>query len=289
MADQWNDNNPALTNTIAADVADIEENTAWLRNILAMLAGWKTSTIATVGPGCITERAKFAYASVSTITINPGGYFHDGTTRQWCFWDAAITFIFGSAGSNADSSELGVSQWHYIYLDDTAIITQSSPELDADCFQNSTTAPSWSDSKHGWYNGSDRCIFAVLTNASSQIKEFYHESDLCFFADYVVSYTGTPSNSWADCTLSLPGFSREGAVTAYVQYVDTATGAVWRTNGQTGTSGHAAGVVTSGTQSQISINVLTDTSQVIEVKFSSASAGNVITISTDAWKFPIGM
>jgi hypothetical protein len=95
MANQWNADKPAIANTIAADMPDIEENFGWIEDVLKMLVGWKTSTLATVGPPG-PQRSKFISTSDTVITVEPGVYFHDGTTRQTVFWDADLVFTAGS-------------------------------------------------------------------------------------------------------------------------------------------------------------------------------------------------
>jgi hypothetical protein len=90
MADQHNANIPAVGNQISADIPDIKENLEWHKDLLQMLIGWHSSTLAAVSPPG-PQRSKFDYSSTTAIVINPGVYFHDGTTRQTVFWDAAIT------------------------------------------------------------------------------------------------------------------------------------------------------------------------------------------------------
>lgn len=294
MADQWNAGNPALTNTIAADIPDINENTHWLKDIIQMLAGWKTSDILTVGPGCVTERAKFEYSDTNTIKINAGGYFHDGTTRQWVFWDQQLTFDLGSGGSNSASTDLGASQWHYIYLDDSAIVTGGVPELTAARFLNSTTAPTWLQTGHGWYTGADRCIFAVLTNSSSEIIEFWHDGgDYVQFGDRIVEANAiTPSNTWTDVDMatSVPGFSTKANISFVFSYIDTDCGLLARVNGQSGTTGIEVGSAASTvTISFNTLQFLLSSAQVIEVKCTSASAGNTAYVLTNGWYLPVGM
>jgi len=298
MADQHNDGVPAVGNQIVNDIPDIKENLEWHKDVLQMLVGWKDSTIATVGPP--NHRAAFAYSDTDTITIGAGSYFHDGTTRQTVFWDSALTFDLGSGGSNTSSDDLTASAWHYIYLDDSAIVTQASSELDKDCFRNETTAPTWNASKHGWYQstGNDMCIFAVLTNGSSEIIEFLHAGNIVYFANSITSYSaGAPSTTWADATLSGPGFCTKFGVSFYSIYVNACgTVAQWRTNGQTGATGHnvleiscvEAGDTYTEEATVGGITVISDTSQKIEVRW-AVSTTNTITVYTDGWYLPDGM
>lgn len=292
MADQWNANIPTLAGQISTEYPQIEQNFGYFQQILLMLVGWHDSTLTNIPPPNIDRRSLFTYTDTDTVSIGPGVYFHDGTTRQCVFWDADIAFNFGSGGSNALSDDLTASAWHYVYLDDSAIVTQGSPELDADCFLNDTTAPTWSDAKHGWYNGSDRCIFAVITNGSSQILEFFHQMDFVYFADHVTVESGSAvGTSFADITaLTMPSFSRESSLCFNFTYVDNNVGIMWRTNGQSGSTGHIAvpaldGAIARGASG---VKVLTDSSHLIEIK-ETGSSSNTVVITQDGWFFPRGM
>jgi len=295
MADQHHDSNPAMGNQIAADIPDILENNKYHWDILQMLIGVHATTLSSVSPPG-PQRSKFRWKDADEIYIGPGVYFHDGTTRQTVFWDAEITFQLGSGGSNAGSDDVdaGAVDVHYIYLDDSAIVTQASPELDADCFLNSKTGPTWSDAKHGWYNGSDRCIFAVITSAANNVNEFFHDGgDLVFYADFINALTETDiDTTWTDVTLTIPAFSTKAKVMFLHDSNGNTSGTncYWRTNGQTATNGHFVTYTKSGeTEHQnVVTDVITDSSQVIEVKMLASSTDSLL-IETDGWYFPTGM
>ncbi|MHC4292659.1 MAG: hypothetical protein ACYSTX_00060 [Planctomycetota bacterium] len=286
MADKHNANIPAMTNQIANDIPDIKENLEWHKDILQMLIGWKDDTIATAGPP--NHRSEFAYSSTTAISIGTGSYFHDGTTRQTVFWDSAITFTLGSGGSNSASDDLGASEWHYIYLDDSAIVTQASPELDADCFLNDTTAPTWSATKHGWYNGSDRCIFAIYSNASSQVDLFFHDGDYVLLGRYVTILNGVQlTTSFADISTAfrMPAFSSRVNGTITWNNVDSDNDFFWRPNGSSDATGNFGTV-------KVDLNTthvfFTDSSGLIEVKESGAST-NTLFLWENGWYLPNAM
>ena len=245
--------------------------------------------------GGYVDRPSFAYKDTDEIYINPGRYEHNGTSQQMAYWNSQLTFQFGPGGSNAGSSALAASDWYYLYIDDSAVVSLGAALLTAAEFVAVTTAPTYSVTKHGWYNGSDRCIGAFLTNASSQIVEFYHDGgEQVFFADEQGSITHT-ATSWTDVDLSdyVPGFSTKADVGFYTTYdaEDTATFGYWRTNGQTGSTGHRIGIAQdSGADTYRQINtttVITDSSQVIECLMSNGDASLRIQIS--GWFFPRGM
>jgi len=298
MADQHNANVPAVGNTIAADIPDIKENLEWHKDLLQMILGWKDSTIGTVGPP--NHRSKFRWKDADEIYIGPGSYFHDGTTRQTVFWDAELTFQLGSGGSNAGSDDVdaGAVAWHYIYLDDSAIVTNASPELDETCFLNTdVTAPTWSDAKHGWYNGNDRCIFAVLQSAGDAVIEFYHDGgDYVVFADKIEERAETDLDDTftdVDCASSVPGFCTRFVVSGLLEArtTDASVIAYWRTNGQTGASGHqlvAGERIGTDQYFGYTCEVISDTSQIIEVKMSRSDADE-LSMNVEGWFFPTGM
>ena len=180
----WNADKPALANQVTADIPDIEENFQELHDVVEAItngtlgttepaafsvdtvtAGGVSSAIATIMQG-LTHRSNFEWKDADEIYIGAGSYYHVGTSSQVVYWNSKLTFQLQSGGSNAASDDYGADGWHYIYLDDSAIVTQGAALLDADCFLNDTTAPAWSETKHGWYNGDDRCIFAVYETGS---------------------------------------------------------------------------------------------------------------------------
>lgn len=235
-------------------------------------------------------RAKFLWKDVDEIYIDPGIYHHSGTTTQFVSWGSQITFQLGSGGSNASSTDLGNNEFHYIYIDDSAVVTLGSGTLTASEFLNSTTAPTWNATKYGWYNGSDRCIFAIRTDGSAQILEFFHCSNHCYYADRIADRVGADlDTTWIDVTLTIPGFTQLGIVVFTGEYIDGATDAYWRTNGQTGTSGHLMYEVSINNRSpRNTVTVHTDSTQIIEVKHGTSN-GNKCTVDTDGWLFPTGM
>lgn len=235
-------------------------------------------------------RAKFLWKDADEVYIDPGVYHHSGTTTQFASWASQITFQLGSGGSNAGSTDLGNNEFHYIYIDDSAVVTLGNNVLTASEFLNSTTAPTYNTAKHGWYNGSDRCIFAIRTNGSAQILEFFHEDNQCYYADSIEDRAPTDlDTTWIDVTLTIPGFTYTGIVTFIGAWVNGVSIGYWRTNGQSGAFGHSVYQVhVDGILAYNTTEVHTDSSQIIEVKH-SLSNGNTLAVNTEGWLFPIGM
>jgi len=89
---------------------------------------------------------------------------------------------------------------------------------------------------------------------------------------------------------SVPAFATKAVVTMSAEYVDTATYALIRTNGQTGTAGHyCLPVNNASVYNSTQLVVHTDASQVVEVCFGGATAGNKMKLYCDGWCFPVGM
>lgn len=152
-----------------------------------------------------------SYSSSTAINIGGGMWALTGTTNRHVTLSAQTTFTLGSAGSNSSSTDLGASQIHYIYLDDSAIEAADSNALTASEFINTTTAPSYNHAKAGWYNGNDRCIGAVLTDSSNAIVEFYIKGKHYYqYAAPVLEYTTAAAGvtyASLDLSSSVPGFS----------------------------------------------------------------------------------
>lgn len=242
------------------------------------------------------NRASFESSTDTAFKINPGAYHHSGTTEQVVYWNSQLTFTAGSVGSNGSSNDLdaGAFDIQYIYLDDSAIVTQASPLLDADCFLNSDTAPTWSVTKHGWYNGSDRCIFAVTVDATDDLLLFYHAG-----GDYVQydapiedqAATADIDDTLTDVALSIPSLGDNAQ--AIVEIVGVYAAAVnggdiyWRKNG--GTATKAIGNITGNNTPSISIiRVTVDSTQKIEIALETA--GNcTLAVHTEGFFLPRGM
>lgn len=235
-------------------------------------------------------RPKFLWKDADEIYIDPGVYDHRGTSSQACMWNSRITFVLGSAGSNSASSNLGNDEFHYIYIDDSAVVTAGTNILTALEFLNSTTAPTWSNTKHGWYNGNDRCILGVRTDGSGNVLEFFNDGRKVIYAESINNYNSTPGGTWTDIPLTIPGFATTADVLFIIKYVDQYVGSYWRTKGQANATGHFIGYTENGVPAdkEISAQVCTDSTQQIQVKFSSGT-NNIFLVNTNGFFLPAGM
>lgn len=241
------------------------------------------------------QRAKFRWKDADEIYIGPGCYHHSGSTRdRLVWWTSELTFQLGSGGSNAASDDVddGAITWHYIFIDDSAVNTLASNELTAVQFLNDTTAPTWSDTKRGWYTGNDRCIGAVLASAANEVLEFYTDGTQFFcYANYIEDYASAViATDWStEVTLTIPAFSTKANCMFSWTYVDAAVAVLWRTDGQTATDGHRVGNVGSTTLvSEVVSDVICSSSLKIDVKESGAS-GNTLILQTNGYYLPVGM
>jgi len=196
-----------------------------------------------------------------------------------------LTFVLGPGGSNGSSSTLGADETHYIYIDDSKVVTLGTNLLTETEFISSLTAPSWSESKHGWYSGSDRCIFAVLTDSSSNVREFFHDGGAeVFHADDAADLTATnlADATFTEVSLSIPAFSTKAQVFA----TSSATpGWQWETTDQVESTAHL--LISTGDKDQVT-TVMTNSAQKIGCKPNTGGA-ETLAIDTQSWFLPRGM
>lgn len=243
------------------------------------------------------DRPKYRWKDADEVYIGPGGYRHVGTVDQYVYWDAELTFAFGSGGSNAASVDLANNDFYYLYLDDSAIVTAATPVITAAQLVANITAPTWSDAKKGWYSGTDRCIGAFLTGGTANILEFFHDGgDYFHWAANIEEAGGiTPNTTWTDvdCATSVPAFSQKAKATFYIQYTGGSAAAaslVARVNGQADGTGHLIGYVSSDATATVSAtDVPLDSSQILEVKWAATAATNTVFVYVNGWFFPAGM
>lgn len=235
---------------------------------------------ANAAPGLVI-RPKFTYVDADQITIEPFVYHHHGTSEQLVYCDSQLNYTFAN---------LAVSDWSYLYLDDSAIVTAGTNLIAVGQLIDLVTSPTWNAAKHGWYNGEDRCIFAVLTDGSSNILEFFHSGGTkVFYADSIADATNIVTNNvWTDAILTIPSFATEATVQFSIDFITNSGTGYWRTNGQTSTSGKPIGTVSASRLGVYNEKaVLTDTDQTIEFKFPADLT--TMTINTGGWSFPSGI
>lgn len=269
-----------FTGTIKIVVKDSDDSTIYTMDTLNAVDVADLQTVNTAFPGTLV-RPRFRWKDADEIYIGPGAYHHQGTTEQMVFWDSELTLQLTGLGNN---------EWRYVAIDDSAIVTLGDNELTANEFTHGTTAPTWSDSKHGQYVGSDRVITAVRTDGSGNVLEFWHDGGdyVAYGTDFQDRPGADLDSTWTDVTLTIPAFALAAQVQFSCSYVDTSNEMFYRPNGGAGT-GFSVAVCTAGTVEGVSIaKVLTDTSQILEVKL-SADGADTARVETGGWYFPKGM
>jgi len=272
------------SNTNAPTVPDIAGNG---NKFLQVNSGATATAWATVRTAGSLNRATFAYKDADEIYIGAGEYDLDGTTTAAYSWDSQLTFQIGSAGSNASSSAAGTSQWQYLYMDDSAI---SASPLVAASFLNSTTAPTYNQSKHGWYNSSDRCIFAFYIDSSGNIEKWFHDG-----GDYVMlstnfnnGRTAGPNTSYQAITILMPAFATKAECNVYIdgQIASARSYQYWRVTGSGGE--HLLGRIEDDDAEYVvnNVTIYTDSSRQIDVLNNTAPS---VYPYTAGWFIPGGM
>jgi hypothetical protein len=213
-------------------------------------------------------------------------------------WDSQLTYQFGSGGSNAASDDLGVSEWHYLYVDDSALAGGSDTLLTNAQLINKTTAPTWNASEWGWYDGNDRCIGAFYSNSSSQLDVFYQmDGSNRIEWDVWVNFGVSWSTSWQAQTLRIPALSTHlgaimgvyanGGVTGYNHYVRTQGSA---SNGKRVGYNYNSGSGDNRRDNSVTVfDVIASTTQQIEYKNSSGSPGSSDILYQYGYMLPRGM
>ncbi len=229
------------------------------------------------------SRPQFAWVSNTELSIAGGAFFHWGTTDQILKIDTTISHTITSPGT---------SQFQYIYVDDSAIVTAGTNVLTATEIINSTTEPTYSITKNGWYNGDDLCIFGQIIDGSGYAVPFDHSGDFVTFEDVEELATTDIDASWVpiDLSSSIPSFATLVRVWTRMNYVDgTVTTSFLRKN-NSDTEGVAVNLVDSSDalHSVNTLDVITDTSQIIEIIHSQGN-GQTSSLNTQGWYFPRGM
>jgi len=228
------------------------------------------------------NRSKFVWKDADEVYIGGGKYLHIGTSTQWVYWNSILTKQLTTAA--------GVEDFWYLYLDDSAIVTAGVALLTAVEFIWSTTAPTWDETKKGYYNSLDRCIFAVRVDAANAIERFWHDGGDYVAEDKYNSVYGPTDvdQTFLDVTFNLPSFAEQVNASFVSNFVTASGGSTaYRPNGSAATTGQVVGSATAAGQN-VNSHAVQVVSGVGEVKMTSASDSTVIVIQ-NGWYLPRGM
>jgi len=239
--------------------------------------GTNWSEVASVITGTLNRPTFTANASSTQIDLlGPGGY-HLSNNKGWVHWTGTIAYNF---------TTLAASTWSYLYLDESTI---SGPGIiTSSNFTDSTTAPTYNSTKGGWYNGNDRCIFAVYGTGASSYTFFKNNGDLIQYEQRITDLASTPvTTGGTDYSLTAPPFCIQILVT-FLGIYNTATAFLyWRETGSSGNGHLFARISTSLVSDTNSVIVHANSSQSINI-YASATGCNAA-INTDGFYLPKGM
>jgi len=233
------------------------------------------------------HRPKFSYAGTDSITITPGIYDMANKGKN-VSWDSTLT-VTGLSGTD---------EWVYIYLNDAGI---SGTTVTASEVIGSTTAPSWEDAKHGWYNGNNRCIFAVYFSGSNLERFFNNDNLVQYYATTVSGSNYEPNSTWTARTLKAPAFSNSSQVTFHARNsVGETAGTAWYARTYTGLGGGASDghfVCHSETSNEPvdsdhdsnTLQLETDDNQRIEIYANATNQGQYLQVYSAGYYLPHGM
>jgi hypothetical protein len=227
----------------------------------------------------IHNRAFFEKKSTTELYLSGGRYFHKGTTDQYVYWNSKLTYTF---------TGLAASSWHYLYIDDSAVVSKG------DGITESTPAPeAYEPITGGCYHGTntkDLCIFAVLTNADSEILGFTHSANFIQLGDEVVD----PNNydfdaTWVDLAMTVPTIA-DAVLTKFRVKVNSGAGTalVYRPKGSTDGGIGISYVDASEPVSTVYPLLAIGTDRSIQLKF-TVSGVQTANVSTNGWFFGKGL
>jgi len=154
------------------------------------------------------------YADTNTIAITPGYGEANGN-----YWEITEAFLY-----NVTSLDL-LGSFHYLYIDDDASVYPTPTIID------STTAPSWSSTLYGWYNGNDRCIGVLASPVGNDILSAFKAEDFGNRVEYLfmngsnklLLSGANPTGNWEtlEATAYTPVNVKKVRIQAYEQDIDS--------------------------------------------------------------------
>ncbi len=218
------------------------------------------------------QRMEMTFKDADELYINPGAYYIQNNANDpgLTFWSNAIlTFAF---------SGLGASENQYLYADYSAIIAKDFGEVDATCFLNSNSAPTWDNDRQGWYSTDDLCIWGIPTNAASEIYPFVQIDNEVYYFEFETIFDLMDGvdidTSWLSYTADIPAFSQLAYYFFLWGSASPLAGYLYTKPTSFTTAQYSGLVYTDGVVEHMSENawIVTDSSQSFDLKSSASSA-----------------
>lgn len=133
------------------------------------------------------------FNAAGTLGITPG-YLHinDGSREKILTVESALTKAISALSNNT---------WYYIYVTtpsgDNIVVAATDISV-------STTAPTWSETYKGWYNGNTRCIGFFKSNASGTMRHFITDGHYYKWNNGTTFQTVSIVSNWQTITLDIP-------------------------------------------------------------------------------------
>ena len=175
----WGSRSVTLTGIVITSSSDQGFSSVATPNITITIRGADTlptdfaadgDLLHTFGP--TADSNGLVFSELAAITESTAYKFHWAyilSASSGSISTAEVQMYADVAGSNPSSSVIGTSRHQYIYLDDSAIVTNGTTTVTASEIVNKTAAPTYNAAKGGYYNGQDRCIGWAYASASSGV------------------------------------------------------------------------------------------------------------------------
>lgn len=220
------------------------------------------------------ERPWFQWGGANYLAIGHGGGYH-------LYGIGWVTIPMGSYAHTLTS--LAASNWSYVYLDKSGFTGPATLSSGSQIY-DSVTLPVFSNTKGGWYNGDDRCIFAVRGLSGSSYVIFNQNNDYVGYDDRITDVTNQAVvTTGTNHALTVPVFCLR-AMATFVGLRQTADATIFTRRGGVSTTGHPVVLASTSNYPINSVSCDLDGSNQINV-YSSVDGSNV-TIQTDGFWMP---
>jgi hypothetical protein len=223
-------------------------------------------------------RPKFVpYSATAQLDLRgPGEYNLYGIGRVW--WNSTISRTF---------TTLAASTWSYLYIDKSTV-TGTGPITGANLV-DSVTAPTFSSTKGGHYNGDDLCIGMVFGITASTYVQFTHDGGrrLLYLSEIADVTSAAITTGGVDYALTVPAIVSRAVVQVRTLYQSASVLAYHRKGGSSVSGKTIAWITSSAPVDSGSADVDLDASQ--QVNFYGSSAGGDLWVNTQGFDLPQGM